>query len=170
LFSAARDQVSEVAASIHHLSRELHSPTLDLVGLRAAMQSWCNEFGEKRKVEISFMSNGVPNRLPSDVSLHLYRVLQEALHNAAKHSGVQQFEVHLWGTSADILLSVRDAGIGFDVPAALIGRGIGLKSIRERVRLINADLAIESTPESGTAILVRVPIDSGCAQTCDRVS
>lgn len=166
-FSAAKEQVAELAASIHHLSHELHSSTLDLVGLRAAMQGWCREFGEKSKVDVSFESDGVPKNLPSDISLHLYRVLQESLNNAAKYSGVERFGVRLWSTSTDIHLNVTDAGKGFDVATAMNGRGLGLKSMRERAQLINADLAIESNPGSGTTIHVRVPVDSGCAPSCN---
>ena len=86
---------------------------------------------------------------------------QEALNNAAKYSGVKRFDVRLWGTPAEIHLSVTDHGKGFDISSAMRGRGIGLKSMRERVKLMNGHLSIESKPNQGTKILAHVPVESG---------
>ena len=78
------------------------------------MRGFCREFGEQQKVEIDFQTHDLPSPLSPDISLCLFRVLQEALHNSAKHSGVRHFEVRLWGTSDEIHLTVRDSGVGFD--------------------------------------------------------
>ena len=92
-----------------------------------------------------------------ELGLCLFRVLQEALHNATKHSGVKRVEVQLHEESGEIHLIIRDSGTGFDVDAAVQGKGLGFTSMRERVRLVNGTIAIDSKPMGGTTILVRLP-------------
>ena len=92
-------QTSKIATDIQSLSHELHSSKLEYIGIAAACWGFCHEFGEQQKVEIDFKTHGLPSPLSPGVLLGLFRVLQEGLHNAAKHSGVRQFEVRLWGTS-----------------------------------------------------------------------
>ena len=149
------------------LSHELHSSRLEYLGLTSGMKGWCKEFGDHRRVEIDFKSHDVPTNLPSEISFCLFRVLQEALQNAAKHSGVKQFEVRLAGVNDEINLTISDQGVGFDVEAAMKGRGLGLTSMRERLRLINGQLSIDSQPRRGTTIHARVPFSttSSSAQT-----
>jgi signal transduction histidine kinase len=159
--TALQEEIAQLSMSIQHMSQELHSSVLEFLGLTAAMRRWCMEFSEKRKIEILFESRDVPARLPSGASLHLYRVLQEALNNAAKYSGTGSFDVRLWGTANEIHLSVTDLGKGFDIATAMRGRGLGLKSMRERVKLIDGHLVIESKPNRGTRIYVRMPSDFG---------
>jgi signal transduction histidine kinase len=89
----------------------------------------------------------------------LFRVLQEALHNAAKHSGVRQFNVQLWGSPDAIHLAVTDHGAGFDRGAAKMGRGLGLVSMEERLKLVGGQLSIVSQLQRGTTIHARVPFD-----------
>jgi PAS domain S-box-containing protein len=156
-----KDQASEIAADIHTISHRLHSSKLESLGLAAAMRGFCNEFGEQHKVEIDFESRDLPNPLSPDISLCLFRVLQEALHNSAKHSGVRHFEVRLRGTSNDVHLTVNDCGAGFDMGAAKAGRGLGLISMEERLKILNGTLSIESQLECGTRIHAFVPIAPG---------
>jgi signal transduction histidine kinase len=111
-------------------------------------------------MQIDFKSSGVPSSVPPEIALCLFRVLQEALHNAAKYSGVKRTEVKLLGQSREIHLIVSDSGKGFDVEAVEQGEGLGLTSMRERVRLVNGTIAIKSKPMAGTAILVRIPFQS----------
>ena len=125
------------------------------------MRSFCREFGQLQQVEIDFQSHDLPTTVPPDISLCLYRVLQEALHNSAKHSGVGHLEVRLWGTSDQIHLTVRDSGVGFDGEAARRSPGLGLISMQERVKLVNGTLSIESQPNRGTTISARVPFSAG---------
>jgi signal transduction histidine kinase len=160
-FSRMQEDIDAIFLGVHHLSHELHSSVLEFLGLSAAIRSWCGEFGENREIDVLFESHDVPTGLPLEISLHLYRVLQEALNNAAKHSGIKRFEVRLWGTPAEIHLSVTDLGKGFNIHTAMRGRGLGLKSMRERVKLMNGQLEIESKANSGTTIHVRVPVASG---------
>jgi PAS domain S-box-containing protein len=154
-------QISEIATDIQSLSHELHSAKLQYLGIAAAMRGFCREFGEQQKVEVSFQAHDLPSPLSPDISLCFFRVLQEALHNSAKHSGVMHFEVRLWGTSDEIHLTIEDSGAGFDREAAKESRGLGLISMEERLKLLNGTLAIESLPKRGTTIHARVPLGSG---------
>jgi len=156
-----RKQISEIAADIQSLSHELHTAKLQCLGIVAAMRSFCREFGEQQKVEIDFTSHDLPSPLEPDTSLCLFRVLQEALHNSSKHSGVKHFEVRLWGTSDEIHLTVKDSGAGFDHEAAKESRGVGLITMEERVKLLKGTLSINSQPKRGTTIHAQVPLSSG---------
>ncbi len=109
-------------------------------------------------MEIDFQTHDLPSPLPPNISLCLYRVLQEALHNSAKHSGVRYIEVRLWGTSGEIHLTVEDSGKGFDTEAAKKGQGLGLISMEERLKLLNGTISVVSQPNRGTTIHARVPL------------
>jgi PAS domain S-box-containing protein len=151
-------QTLELSKDVQALSHQLHSSKLEHLGLVAAMKGFCQEFGEQQNVEIDFKSRDLPSSLSQDISLCLFRVLQEALHNSAKHSGAGQFEVQLWGTSDEAHLMIRDSGSGFEPEAARKGRGLGLISMEERVKFLNGTFSIESKLKSGTAIHARVPL------------
>jgi PAS domain S-box-containing protein len=157
-----RNRTLEISTSVQTMSHELHSSKLEYLGIVATARSFCREFAEKRKVEIDFKSENVPMSLPPEISLCLYRVLQEALHNAAKHSGGRHFEVRLRGTLDAIHLTVSDFGAGFDEASAMKGSGLGLTSMHERLKLVNGDLSIASQPRRGTTIHALVPISSTC--------
>jgi len=152
-------QTDEISSDVQALSHDLHASKLEHLGVVVGIKSWCREFGERQKMEIHFKSI-VPNTIPPEIGLCLFRVLQEALHNAVKHSGVRQFEVQIAEHSNEVHLTVSDAGRGFDIEAASQGTGLGLTSMRERVRLVNGTIAIDSKPMRGTTIHVRVPFAS----------
>jgi len=154
-----RRQLAEVSNDVQALSHDLHSSKLEYLGVVAGMKSWCKEFAERQKMEIDFRSD-VSSVLPLAVGLSLFRVLQEALNNALKHSGVRRIEIQLREDRSGIYLVIRDSGRGFDVEAASQGKGLGLTSMRERVRLVNGTISIESKPMGGTVIRVRVPFES----------
>src|SRR6201981_155928 len=154
-----RNQTTELSNDVQAMSHDLHSSKLEYLGVVAGIKSWCKEFGERQRVEIDF-SNDVHSALPFEIGLSIFRVLQEALHNVMKHSGVKRIEVQIREASGEIHLIIRDSGKGFDVEAALQGKGLGLTSMRERVRLVNGTIAIESKPMGGTTIHVRVPFES----------
>ena len=152
-----QQQTSEIAADIQSLSHELHSSRLQYLGLPAALRGFCQEFSERQKVEVNFETHDMPTALSSDVSLCFFRVLQEALHNAAKHSGARLFDVHLWGTQNEIHLMIGDSGVGFDIEAAKASPGLGFISMQERLKLLNGVLLIESRLQRGTKIHASVP-------------
>ena len=154
-------RTTEISSDIQLLSHRLHSSSLEYLGLVPAAEGFCREFAKHQKVKIDFVQSNVPSHLPSEVALGLFRVLQEALRNAVKHSGVRKFEVGLLGVSGGIQLKVRDSGKGFDPEAAESGQGLGLVSMRERVSLLKGTISILSKPEFGTEITVRIPLVVG---------
>jgi PAS domain S-box-containing protein len=150
-------QASEIASDVQTLSHELHSTKLDYLSPIDAMRSLCQEIGQQTKVQIGFESHEFPTFLPPGISLCLYRVLQEALRNSAKHSGTERAEVKLWSTPDEIHLTVSDLGVGFDTKAPKAGPGLGLVSMEERLKLLKGTLSVESQPDCGTTIHARVP-------------
>jgi PAS domain S-box-containing protein len=155
-----RDQTTQMTNDVQLLSHELHSSKLDYLGIVGAAKNFCKEFSDRQKVEIDFQSHDLPAALPTELSLSLFRVLQEALRNATKYSGVKRFEVRLWGSTGEIHLTVSDFGAGFDTETALKSTGLGLTSMQERLRLVGGELSINSQPKGGTTIHARVPFDS----------
>ena len=120
--------------------------------------SFCRELAGQSKVEIQFSHSGIPRSVPKEVSLCLFRVLQEALQNAVKHSGVRSFTVDLRGTEEAIELTVTDIGRGFEEQEAFTRDGLGLISMRERLQLVHGELSVKSKTGAGTTIHARVPL------------
>jgi signal transduction histidine kinase len=154
-----QQMTSDISSSVYALSHELYSSIPDSLGLARGMKSWCRDFGERQQMKIDFKGHDLP-RLPQEISLCLFRVLQEAVHNAAKHSGVKRVEAQLQEESGEIHLIVSDSGRGFDVEVVSKGMGLGLTGMRERVRLVNGTISIESKPMGGTTIHACVPFES----------
>jgi PAS domain S-box-containing protein len=150
--------VSEIAHALHALSHRLHSSKLETLGLVPTMRSFCREFTEQHNVRVDFTHTEIPDALSRYASLCLFRVLQEGLSNVAKHSGAQHVDVRLERAPDGVQLVIRDSGAGFNPVAALLGNGIGLMSMRERVSLVKGSISIKSKPRGGTEIQVRVPL------------
>jgi PAS domain S-box-containing protein len=156
--AALQQHTTEIASDVQSLSHELHSSRLEYLGIAVAMTTFCKEFSDQQNVEVDFAHDDVPRTLPQEISLCLFRVLQEALQNALKHSGVRHFDVELCYGSDEIHLTVKDSGSGFESKAAKGSRGLGLISMEERVKLLNGTFSIESRPKSGTRIHAHVPL------------
>ena len=154
-----RNHTAEISSDVQALSHELHSSKLEYLGVVGGIRSWCKEFGFRQKVEIDFKSD-VSSFFPHEVGLTLFRVLQESLHNAVKHSGVNRVEVQIQEHPGEVHLIISDLGKGFEIESVQ-ENGLGLTSMRERVRLVNGTIDIQSKPMSGTTIQVRVPLCSG---------
>lgn len=153
-----RQHCAEIARDVQALSHELHSSKLDYLGIVAALKSFCREVSQQQNVAVEFTDEDVPNAMPRNVSLCLFRVAQEAVHNAVKHSGVRRFFVDLRGTKNQIQLEVRDAGVGFDFKEVTRNEGLGLISMQERVHLVKGTFFVESRLNNGTRIVAIVPL------------
>ena len=153
----ARQSISDLVRDIQELSHRLHSSKLEYLGLATAAKSFCRELSARRNVQVEFVHSDLPESIPKEISLCLFRVLQEALQNAVKHSAQQNFRVEVRGTNEGISLTVSDSGIGFDWQDAINRGGLGLISMRERLRLVKGELSIRSEPGCGTTVLARVP-------------
>jgi signal transduction histidine kinase len=153
-----RQECADLAGDVQAMSHALHPSILDNLGLVAAVESFCREISEQSGVVVNFANRNTPDSLPPDVSLSLFRVVQEALRNAVKYSGQKDFEVHLRGTPGGLELQVMDRGIGFDVGSVRKAGGLGLISMRERIQLVNGAIQVDSKPNGGTRIRVHVPL------------
>jgi signal transduction histidine kinase len=153
-------QTLEILTDVNASAHELYSPRMEYLGIAAVMKSFSKEFGKRKQVEIDFGSDGLAGLVPRDISICLFRVLQEALHNGVKHSGAQKFEVRLWGAGDNVYLTVSDSGVGFEMGPASTGRGLGLIRMEERLRLVQGTLSVDSQPGRGTSVHARVPLSS----------
>lgn len=130
------------------IAHSLHSSRLGHLGIVAPVRSFCEEYVEHQKIEIDFSHDDIPREIPQDVLLCLFRIVQEALANAVKHSGVRHFEVQLYRKGDEIGLRVSDSGVGFDPETVKNQSGLGLISMRERLRLVHGTIFIESKSNS----------------------
>jgi signal transduction histidine kinase len=142
---------------VSSLSHELHSSTLEHVGLVAALRLLCTEFTDRENVSVTLAVEGAITDIPAEIALCLYRIAQESLRNIAEHSGAKSAHLTLTGTAAALELRIADQGIGFDPAKAKERRGLGLVSIEERIRLSHGTFEIESHPGSGTELKVSIP-------------
>ena len=151
------EEIGSLAKDVHQLSRRLHPSILHDLGLSAALRAECDSFSRQQGIPVRFSKQEVPETLPEDVALCLYRVTQECFQNVSKHAAAQQVQVSLAGTEGGILLRIEDFGQGFD-PAEIKGKGgLGLVSMQERVRLVDGSFAVKSEPGKGTQVEVRIP-------------
>jgi signal transduction histidine kinase len=150
--------VVKISQDVHGLSRQLHPSILDDLGLIKAVESECASFSRREGIEIVFNHENIPKVIPKNISLSLYRIVQEGLRNISKHACAEHIAVFLNGADHEVLLSVQDDGIGFNWVEVQKQPGLGFSSMRERARLIHGELSIQSELEKGTVISIRVPL------------
>ena len=151
------DQTIDIGSDLHNLCHVLHSSTLDVLGLVEGVRSLCAEFTEQQGIEVEFITRDVPRNVSSDTGLSLFRITQEALRNVQKHSGAREARVELIGDGDQIALTISDTGIGFDPARSLSKVGLGLRSMRERLRAVGGSVEIQTQPGAGTRVCVEVP-------------
>jgi signal transduction histidine kinase len=157
-------RTKELSSDVHRLSHQLHPSVLQHLGLVAATRSFCKELSDQNGIHIELVHHGVPRLLPGDVALCLYRIVQEALRNVIKHSGAESARVELGGSPDELILQISDDGTGFDLDSARTRSGLGLLSMRERLRLVSGTISFERVEPNGTRIEVRVPIPASDQQ------
>jgi signal transduction histidine kinase len=150
----------DISTEIHRMSYSLHPSKLDHLGLVPAMKSFCSELSQSRGIHVDFQHDGFPADLSTDITLCLFRIAQEALQNAAKHSGAPSLEVALKKTEKSIELNISDRGCGFEMGGDKMTQGLGFVSMTERLRLVNGQIQIRSRPAHGTNITVSVPLNN----------
>jgi signal transduction histidine kinase len=151
-------RVKQMSTAVHDLSHQLHPAKLEQLGLVAALRGLCGELGPAHGLGIDFAAEGVPTSIPGDTALCLYRIAQEALGNVIKHSGARHARVELRGGPDAVTLRVSDDGSGFDSGSAAGKGGLGLISMRERLRLVGGEISLESRSSGGTRVEVRTPL------------
>jgi PAS domain S-box-containing protein len=150
-------QISDIVSDVHMMSHRLHSSKLDTVGLAAAAAGFCRELSKQQNVKVDFQCDRIARELPEAIALCMFRVLQEALQNAVRHSGAKHFKVSLAECTNQIALTICDEGRGFNPAEALKGNGLGLASMIERLKLVGGELLIDAGPKRGTTIRASVP-------------
>ena len=157
---ACREQIGMLAQDIQEFSRQLHPSVLHELGLEIALRAECDAYSRRTGMAVEFSAENVPEFLPEDISLCLYRVAQESLHNIWKHAEANRLRVALRASKEEIELMVEDFGKGFDIEATKGQGGLGLISMQERVRLVGGTFAITSKAGDGTRAQVRIPLRS----------
>ncbi len=156
--SELRQRAAEISTEIHNLSHRLRSSKLEMLGLVAALNGHCKEL-LAQGLDAHLHEENVPRSLPKDIELCLFRIVQEGLNNVVKHSGSHEAHVTLRSANDVLMLSIADFGRGFDQERATgIQNGLGLASMRERLRLIDGEFTIRSQPGQGTTITASVPL------------
>ncbi len=147
----------DIATDVHDMSYALHPSWLKTLGLVSAVQSLCRDASKQRSLRVSFTHSSIPRTLDGDISLCVYRIVQEALHNIARHSQAEEANVNIACNDGHITLQIADAGVGFD-PRHLSSASLGLASIRERVAVLKGRLSIDAARGGGTQITVHIPL------------
>ncbi|MCX6373500.1 MAG: PAS domain-containing protein [Actinobacteria bacterium] len=156
-----RSGLVRLSEDIHSLAYQLHPSVLEELGLVEALRTECERRGRQGQLDLSLDLDSLPTAIGKDAALCLFRVAQEALNNVARHAGVRAARVTLRPMDGGLLLAVSDGGVGFDAEHPGEGMHLGLASMRERVRLVDGTLDIESAPDRGTTILAWVPAGGG---------
>jgi len=158
---AVREGLARLSEDIHSLAYQLHPSVLEELGLAEALRTGCERIGRLGHVQLSAELDPLPGVVGKDAALCLFRVAQEALNNVMRHAGAKAARIVLRQMDGGLLLAVRDDGVGFDPGTTGARKSLGLASMRERVRLVNGTLDIESAPGAGTTIVAWVPTEGG---------
>jgi signal transduction histidine kinase len=153
-----RDRAETISNELRQVSHQLHPAALEHLGLVSALRSYCLEFSRQQGIHVWFEIRQEFGSIPFDIAICLYRIVQEALRNVAKHSGAKEAWVKIVRKMDGIRLSIVDHGVGFSYDASRTVVGLGLISIQERVQIVRGQLIITSAVNQGTRLEIRVPI------------
>ena len=151
-------EIADLAADIQAVSHRLHPAKLEILGLEKAAAGFCEELSSRHNLTIDVHFENIPTALPREISLSLYRVLQEALQNVLKHSVSRRAHVSLSCQLDTIKLTIKDSGAGFDPQDAMRGPGLGLTSMKERLKIVGGQLSIHSQLGHGTTVHAVAPL------------
>lgn len=153
------DRLKTLTEKVSRISHQLHSSELEYVGLAAAIESHCREFSRQYKMTVECSCEDISKELDNLLALSILRIVQEALHNAGKHSQAKSIQVAVHGSPSELSLVIADDGIGFDLEEAKLASGLGLVSMRERVHLAGGEFSITTQTGEGTCIAARIPLN-----------
>jgi two-component system CheB/CheR fusion protein len=156
-----RKEIAGLSDDLRRIAYQLHPSIVEDLGLVAAVRNYCEEFTRREGIQTRFTHRNIPAALPAPLALGLYRIVQEGLRNAAKHSGAKRAWVALTGGKSEITLSVRDFGSGFDPAMARLKGGLGVTGMQERLAVLGGKFQISSAPGRGTELRATVPLHGG---------
>ncbi|HEX4231980.1 MAG TPA: response regulator [Bryobacteraceae bacterium] len=165
--ATALARIAEIAKDLRDLSHHLHPQVLDDLGLETALRQLCESFEERHSTPVRFSTRNAGSQVSPSVAIAIYRIVQEALQNVAKHAVAESVDIALVGGKTRVELSIRDNGIGFDPVALKRGTGLGLISMAQRAKLASGDFEIQSRPNAGTQIHVSVPREPARSEITD---
>jgi signal transduction histidine kinase len=151
------EEADSISSEIHQLSHELHSTVLERLGLVAAIRHYCNEFSVHRRIPVSVQIDGEEVPLEKEIALVLFRVTQECLANTAKHSDATSCNLRLSYHNRRVELEVKDDGCGFAAGKVTQREGLGIESMRERLRSVGGTFQIRSKLSGGTTVCAEIP-------------
>jgi len=143
-------QLDDLAEGVHNISHQLHSSNLELLGLSVALKGVCQQLSDQYGIVIDLMTHELPKTLSGELSLCFYRTAQEGLMNALKHSGSRRINVSLDCRGQILRMRIKDFGIGFD--PSVLGKGLGLVTMQERLRMVGGVLRVNSVQGKGTEV------------------
>jgi signal transduction histidine kinase len=155
---ALRQLVDSVIGDLHRLAMDLCPASLDHLGLVAALRQYLQTVRDQHELKVEYEVIGLDTRLPADVETAIYRVVQEAVTNVVRHARAARVDVLLERRGGELIVLIEDDGIGFDPASAGRNRRLGLFGMRERAEMLGARLAVESVANSGTTVLMEVPL------------
>jgi PAS domain S-box-containing protein len=156
-----KDKLVELSIDVHAMSRRLHPSILDDLGLADAVESECATWSKREGIGVNYRAESIPPKLPQDVALCAYRIIQEGLRNISRHARATAVDISLIGKDGAIHLAIKDNGVGFDPDQGKKKGGLGLASMKERTYLIHGNFSINSQPGQGTVIEVMLPLSWG---------
>ena len=162
-------RVGVLANNIRRIAHQLHPSSLDHLGLSAALRAFIREFAGREQLPVRLMARKVPAQISPEIASSLYRVVQEALRNVAKHAGKTTVTIVLAGLRNQLFLSIRDRGVGFDQRSVEGNGGLGLIAMHERVNLVDGNFSLSTRPGRGVVITIRIPLhpkELSCEHAC----
>ncbi len=153
-----KEQLINLSDDIHALSRELHPSILKDLGLERAIRSLCLNFADREDIATGCHVDRLPEEIPMETALCVYRVVQEGLRNIARHAHARKVGIFLRGIGSRLQVTIEDDGAGFEPKCARHTPGIGLASMRERVQHVQGEFTINSAPGQGTVLELVVPL------------
>lgn len=155
---AVRQGLTEMSEDVHAMSYRLHPSVIEDLGLEEALRTECDRFARNESIGLDLDAGSVPEDVPPDAALCLFRIAQESLRNVSRHAGASEVAVALELEGDGLALRVRDNGRGFDAAGDGERVSLGLASMRERVRLLGGRIDVQSKPGQGTAVCAWVPL------------
>jgi len=152
-----QEELIQIGTDIRHISHDLHPALLQEAGLPEALSAYCEEFSSVRGLSVLCETDASVKELSPGAALCLYRIAQEALGNAAKHSGAKKVEVRLMRSDDRVRLFVSDDGVGCAPDQVAKSGGLGVINMRERVHQLNGTFELDSEPGRGTSVKVEIP-------------
>jgi signal transduction histidine kinase len=152
------EKAAAVAADVHVIAHGLHPSKLDHLGLLPAVREFCREVELRNGVDVEVTTDDWPTQLSKNITLSLYRIVQEALQNVVRHSDAHRAGLQFAGRKHEVSLKITDDGRGFDPSAVPEGRGLGLAGMRERLRAVQGRIKVQSKPGAGTTVEVLIPL------------